>query len=31
MRVEIITGSKTVLSYLMKPVSRAFNESLTER
>lgn len=29
--VEIITGSKTVLSYLMKPVSRALNESLTER
>ncbi len=29
--VEIITGNKTVLSYLMKPVSRALNESLTER
>ena len=29
--VEIITGSKTVLSYLMKPVSRAFNEAMTER
>lgn len=29
--VEIITGSKTVLSYLLKPVSRALNESLTER
>ena len=29
--VEIITGSKSVLSYLMKPVSRALNESLTER
>ena len=29
--VEIITGSKSVLSYLLKPVSRALNESLTER
>jgi len=29
--VEIITGSKTILSYLMKPVTRALNESLTER
>ncbi|WP_427969833.1 HlyD family type I secretion periplasmic adaptor subunit [Altererythrobacter sp.] len=29
--VEIITGSKTILSYLMKPVTRGLNESLTER
>lgn len=29
--VEIITGSKSVLSYLLKPISRALNESLTER
>ncbi len=29
--VEIITGSKSVLAYLMKPVLRAFNEALTER
>lgn len=29
--VEIITGSKSVLAYLLKPVLRAFNESLTER
>lgn len=29
--VEIITGSKSVLSYLMKPVTRALDESMTER
>lgn len=29
--VEIITGSKSVLSYLLKPISRALGESLTER
>jgi adhesin transport system membrane fusion protein len=29
--VEIITGKKTVLSYLMKPISRAMNEAMTER
>jgi len=29
--VEIITGRKSVLAYLMKPVLRAFNEALTER
>ncbi len=29
--VEIITGSKSVLAYLFKPVLRAFDEALTER
>ena len=29
--VEIITGSKSVLAYLLKPVARAFDEALTER
>jgi adhesin transport system membrane fusion protein len=29
--VEIITGSKSILSYLFKPVLKAFNEALTER
>ena len=29
--VEIITGSKSILSYLLKPVLKAFNEALTER
>ena len=29
--VEIITGSKSVLTYLFKPVLRAFDEALTER
>ena len=29
--VEIITGSKSILSYLLKPVLKAFSESLTER
>ncbi|MXO62244.1 HlyD family type I secretion periplasmic adaptor subunit [Qipengyuania oceanensis] len=29
--VEIITGRKSVLSYLLKPVAKAFDEALTER
>lgn len=29
--VEIITGQKSVLTYLLKPVLRAFDEALTER
>jgi adhesin transport system membrane fusion protein len=29
--VEIITGSKSVLTYLMKPVLKAFGEAMTER
>lgn len=29
--VEIITGSKSILSYLFKPVLKAFDEALTER
>lgn len=29
--VEIITGSRSVLSYLLKPVARAFDQALTER
>ncbi|MBO9123110.1 MULTISPECIES: HlyD family type I secretion periplasmic adaptor subunit [unclassified Rhizobium] len=29
--VEIMTGSKTVLSYLMKPINKARTEALTER
>ncbi|MFN2101279.1 HlyD family type I secretion periplasmic adaptor subunit [Altererythrobacter sp. MF3-039] len=29
--VEIITGSKSVLQYLFKPVAKAFDEALTER
>ncbi len=29
--VDIVTGSKSVLSYLFKPVLRAFDEALTER
>jgi len=29
--VEIVTGRKSVLSYLLKPVLRAFDEALTER
>lgn len=29
--VEIITGYKSVLSYLLKPVAKAFDEALTER
>jgi adhesin transport system membrane fusion protein len=30
-QVEIITGSNTVLSYLMKPITKTLKESLTER
>lgn len=29
--VEIITGEKTVLDYLLKPINKARNEALTER
>ena len=29
--VEIITGSKSVLAYLLKPVLRAFDQAMTER
>ncbi|MBZ9793917.1 HlyD family type I secretion periplasmic adaptor subunit [Rhizobium sp. 3T7] len=29
--VEIMTGNKTVLSYLMKPINKARSEALTER
>ena len=29
--IEIITGSKSILSYLLKPVLKAFGEALTER
>lgn len=29
--VEIMTGSKSILTYLLKPVLRAFDEALTER
>ena len=29
--VEIITGSKSVLTYLMKPILRAFGQAMTER
>jgi adhesin transport system membrane fusion protein len=29
--VEIMTGQKTVLDYLMKPINKAKNEALTER
>jgi adhesin transport system membrane fusion protein len=29
--VEIITGSKSILTYLLKPVIKAFGEALTER
>ncbi len=29
--VEIITGSKSILTYLLKPVLRAFGEAMTER
>ena len=29
--VEIITGRKSVLTYLMKPVLKAFGEAMTER
>jgi adhesin transport system membrane fusion protein len=29
--VEIVTGRKSILTYLFKPVLRAFDEALTER
>jgi adhesin transport system membrane fusion protein len=29
--VEILTGSRSILSYLLKPVGKAFDEALTER
>lgn len=29
--VEIITGSKTILSYLLKPITRGMNQAMTER
>ena len=29
--VEIVTGRKSVLTYLMKPVLKAFGEAMTER
>ena len=29
--VEIVTGRKSILTYLLKPVLRAFDEALTER
>jgi len=29
--VEIITGRKSVLTYLMKPVLKAFDEAMEER
>ena len=29
--VEVITGSKSILTYLLKPVLKAFNEAMTER
>lgn len=29
--VEIITGRKSILTYLMKPVAKAFGEAMTER
>ena len=29
--VEIITGSRSILSYLFKPIEKAFGEALTER
>ena len=29
--VEIITGAKSILSYLLKPVSRAFDTALSEK
>jgi adhesin transport system membrane fusion protein len=29
--IEIKTGSNTILRYLMKPVSKAMNEAMTER
>jgi adhesin transport system membrane fusion protein len=29
--VEILTGSRSILSYLLKPVGKALDEALTER
>jgi len=29
--VEILTGSRSVLSYLFKPIEKAFGEAMTER
>lgn len=29
--VEVLTGRRTILSYLLKPVSRAFDRAMTER
>lgn len=29
--VEILTGRRSILSYLFKPVSKAFNRAMTER
>lgn len=29
--VEIVTGKKSILTYLMKPVAKAFDQALTER
>ena len=29
--VDIISGSKSILSYLFKPVVKAFGEAMTER
>jgi adhesin transport system membrane fusion protein len=29
--VEIVTGSRSILGYLLKPVEKAFGTALTER
>jgi len=29
--VEIVTGSRSILSYLLKPIEKAFGTALTER
>jgi membrane fusion protein, adhesin transport system len=29
--VDIITGQKSILTYIFKPINRAWRESLTER
>jgi adhesin transport system membrane fusion protein len=29
--VDIVTGSRTVLTYLLKPIVRGLNQSFTER
>ncbi|MFN3509969.1 MAG: HlyD family type I secretion periplasmic adaptor subunit, partial [Tsuneonella troitsensis] len=29
--VEIITGSRSILTYLLKPIEKAFDMALTER